>query len=79
MTAPGWADPALDADLLAAHAASDARALIGLYARAAKRAEAGGADDPAAFFRTQAWVFALEAGDPRAAALHAALRAAGRA
>jgi hypothetical protein len=54
---------ALDAALLDAHARGDVTALIGLYARAADRAEQAGAAEPAAFFRTQAWVFALEAGE----------------
>jgi hypothetical protein len=70
---------ALDAALLDAHARGDVTALIGLYARAADRAEQAGAAEPAAFFRTQAWVFALEAGDARAPCLHAALARAGRA
>ncbi|HBG98744.1 MAG TPA: hypothetical protein DDY29_08475, partial [Rhodobacteraceae bacterium] len=61
-----WADPVLDAALLDAHGQGDTGALIGLYALAAERAEAAAAAEAAGFFRTQAWVFALEAGDPRA-------------
>ena len=59
----------LHAALLSAHGRGDRAALVGLYAQAA------GAADGAArtFFLTQAWVFALEAGDSRAAALKADL------
>ena len=67
-------DARLDAALLAAHEAGDGARLIGLYAQAAERADA-----PARpFFLTQAWVHALEAGDRRAEALAAKLRAMGR-
>lgn len=63
----------LDAALLAAHARGDGPALVGLYARAAEAA-----DGPAsAFFLTQAWIFALEAGDPRASPLRQRLRSQG--
>ncbi|WP_371154260.1 hypothetical protein [Jannaschia sp. 2305UL9-9] len=65
----------LDARLLAAHAAGDRGSLVSLYEMASKGAEA----DAAAFFLTQAWVFALETGDPRASALQAALAERGRA
>jgi hypothetical protein len=65
---------ALDTALLAAHGRGDKAALIGLYAQAAKAA-----DDPVArsFFLTHAYVFALEAGDARAAYLKARLVARG--
>lgn len=65
----------LDAHLKAAQAAGDKRALIGLYDQAADTA-----NDPnaAAFFLTHAYVFALEAGDPRAKAFHHRLKAEGR-
>jgi hypothetical protein len=56
---------ALDAALLAAHARDDRTALIGLYAEAAKISAAAAA----AFYLTHAYVFALEAGDPRAKVL----------
>ena len=69
---------ALDTALLEAHARGDRGALIGLYDRAADEAEAAGDRDRAAFFATHAWVFALEAGDPRAAALRARLQDWGR-
>lgn len=65
----------LDARLLRAHAEGRTDALIGLYAEAADCAPT---PDAAGFFRTHAYVLALEAGDRRAAALHAALRAEGR-
>ena len=63
----------LHAALLAAHDAGDHRALVTLYAEAAGQAPA-----PAVpFFLTQAWIFALEAGDSRADALEARLKALG--
>ena len=60
----------LDAALLAAHVADDRGALISLYAQASD-----GANDPVArsFYLTHAYVFALEAGDRRSAALKARL------
>nr|WP_272490746.1 hypothetical protein [Mesobacterium pallidum] len=64
----------MDAALLAAHAARDNRALVGLYAKAA----ALRSGDARWFFLTQAHVLALEAGDPRAETLRAELAAAGR-
>jgi hypothetical protein len=70
------ADPrhaALDAALLVAHAAGDRRALIGLYAEAAEAAEGVAA----AFYLTQAHVYAFEAGDTRAPVLKARLVAIG--
>lgn len=72
----GATDPAraaLDAALLAAHAAGDRAALIGLYAEAAEAARG----TAAAFYLTHAFVFALEAGDARAPALKARLVAIG--
>lgn len=65
---------ALDAALLAAHDQQDAATLAVLYAQAADRLE--GAE--AAFFLTQAYVWALEAGTPDAAALNRRLAARGR-
>ncbi|PWJ18042.1 hypothetical protein [Jannaschia seohaensis] len=61
--------------LLDAHAQGDGPGLVGLYQQAAEQA----APDAAAFFLTQAWIFALEAGDVRAARIEQALRAQGRA
>jgi hypothetical protein len=65
----------LESRLLAAHAAGDGRALVGIYQQAAAQT-----NDPnaAAFFLTHAHVFALETGHPDASALRAKLIAAGR-
>ena len=68
-------DPDLHAAMLAAHAAGDLKALTRLYAAAADRT---GDPDEAAFFLTQAYVFALDAGAPEADDLHARLKAIGR-
>ncbi len=65
----------LNAALLAAHRADDRAALITLYAQAADAADTA---DAAAFFLTQAYVFALEAGHDDAPALHRRLLDAGR-
>lgn len=65
----------LNARLLAAHADGDKAALVGLYAEAADRANGR---DAAAFFLTQAYVFALDCGHPDAAPLRARLVAMGR-
>ncbi|MCU4653532.1 hypothetical protein N8I71_11875 [Roseibacterium sp. SDUM158016] len=64
---------ALDAALLAAHARDDRAALIRLYAEASEAATG----TAAAFYMTHAYVFALEAGDPRSAMLRARLVALG--
>lgn len=66
--------PDLDNALLAAHAAGDRAGLARLYVTAAEGAE----HDAASFFLTQAYVFALDAGDPAAPALRARLVALGR-
>jgi len=68
----------LDARLIAAHAAGDTERLISLYDEAAASSEACGEIDAASFYRTHAYVFALQAGDPRAEALHAWLKRQGR-
>lgn len=65
----------LDAALLAAHAARDRRALVGLYRSAADTA---GSAEASAFYLTQAYIYALDTGDPQAPALHARLKAEGR-
>ena len=67
--------PDLQARLLAAHAASDGRALVELYAEAA---DAAPSLDAACFFLTHAYVFALETAHAEAPALHARLKAHGR-
>ena len=66
---------ALDRDLLAAHAAGDAAALVTLYAQAA---EAATSAEQVAFYLTHAHVFALEAGHPDTAALRQRLIDMGR-
>ena len=65
----------LDARSLAAHARNDGQALITLLTEAA---DAAGDLDAACFFLTCAHVYALEAGAPEAADLHARLKAHGR-
>ena len=65
----------LEARLRAAHAASDKQALVTLYAEATtavKTPEAQG------FFLTQAYVYALETGHPKADELHQRLKTMGR-
>ncbi|MEL6586806.1 MAG: hypothetical protein AAFY65_17305 [Pseudomonadota bacterium] len=59
----------LDAALLRAHAEDDRAALITLYGQAAQCA----VGTAKAFYLTHAWVFALEAGDPRAPELETVL------
>ena len=66
------------AALLAAHAARDARVLVGIYRDGADTSEAAGRIDEACFLLTQAYIWALEAGFPEASNLHARLRAYGR-
>lgn len=65
----------LDARLLRAHHDNDTGALVALYAEAADRATS---DVARGFYLTHAYIFALERGDPRAAALHARLKQMGR-
>lgn len=69
---------ALDLALIEAHGRGDGRALVGLYARAATDGARAGDAAAEAFFLTQAYVFALEAGDPAADDLHARLVRLGR-
>ena len=66
---------ALDKRLLKAHSDGDCAALIALYLEAAARV---GADEAQGFYLTHAYVFALEAGDPRARDIKAQLVAMGR-
>lgn len=61
--------------MLDAHADNDSDALVSLYTQAADGAEDV---DTECFFLTHAFVFALEAGDPRAQGLRARLVAHGR-
>ena len=65
----------LDARLLAAHAASDRTALVGLYRQAAEAATSEAAEG---FFLTHAYVFALETAHPDAGHLRARLVEMGR-
>jgi hypothetical protein len=65
----------LQTRLLAAHAAGDITAFVGLYTEAANAART---EDEAGFFLTQAYVFALEMGHVDAPALRARLVAMGR-
>ena len=66
---------ALDTRLLDAHARDDRQALISLYEEAA---EVANREEARGFYLTHAYVFALEAGAPRARALHARLVEMGR-
>ena len=65
----------LDQALLDAHERGDTHALIRLYHKAAETAQDAQATG---FFLTHAYVFALEAGDDRAAGLKDALVRLGR-
>jgi hypothetical protein len=65
----------LEARLLDAHEGDDRYALIHLYTQAA---DITNDIDAACFFLTYAYIFALEAGAPEAAPLHARLKAHGR-
>ncbi|WP_415920350.1 hypothetical protein [Tateyamaria sp. SN6-1] len=67
-------NPALEAQLLEAHARDDRAAMVALYRQAADAVEG----DARGFFLTQAYVFALETAHPDAGALRAALVAMGR-
>ena len=65
----------LNARLLAAHAAGDRAALAALYVEAA---DAATSEPACGFYLTHAYIFALDAGLPTAAALKARLVAMGR-
>lgn len=65
----------LDALLIAAHCAGDTDALVSLYTQASAEAHT---DVAKGFYLTHAYVFALEAGDPRAQELSNQLRMQGR-
>ncbi len=68
----------LEAALLQAHDTHDLNDLVRLYTDAADREEQANQTDRACFFLTHAWIFALEAGDPRSHDLKARLVAHGR-
>ena len=65
----------LESRLLAAHATGDKQALVTLYEEAATAAETPEAQG---FFLTQAYVYALETGHPKADELHQRLKTMGR-
>jgi hypothetical protein len=65
----------LDALLIAAHSAGDTGALVSLYIQASAEAHS---DEAKGFYLTHAYVFALEAGDPRAQDLSDQLKSQGR-
>lgn len=65
----------LEARLLAAHAADDRKTLISLYVEAS---ESTSDAIESGFFLTHAYVFALEAADPRIDALATRLKQTGR-
>ncbi|MEM0934858.1 MAG: hypothetical protein AAGJ91_03010 [Pseudomonadota bacterium] len=67
--------PSLEARLLGAHDAGDKAQLSRLYAEAADEVEEA---EAAAFFLTQAYVYALDSGAPEFRRLHARLKALGR-
>lgn len=69
---------ALEAALLAAHAANDQHALARLYSQAADHAETLDDTEAACFFLTHAYVFALECGSSSAGPLNRRLSAYGR-
>ena len=71
-------DLSLEQKLLDAHDAGKTSVLAALYSEAAELAEHAGETDRACFFLTQAWIFALEAGDPLANDIRARLVAQGR-
>ena len=68
----------LDADLLRAHREGDVPAIVAAYMAIGDACERRDEVDAACFYLTQAYVWALEAGLPEAAALHARLKARGR-
>ena len=65
----------LDTRLIEAWTDGRMSEVIGIYAQAADVVES---IDAAAFYRTQAYILALEAGDPRATEFHSALKRDGR-
>ena len=68
----------LEGSLAVAMAAKDIAKVVETYMCAAEKSEAAGDRDQGCFLLTQAWVFALEAGDSRAEELRARLIAQGR-
>ena len=69
---------ALERAILAAHASGDGARLAALYRQAGLGFLEAGETDAGAFYLTNAYIFALEVGDPLAEDLHARLVALGR-
>lgn len=69
---------ALESQLLMAHADGDVEAMANLYEQAAILWEQKGDEASAAFYYTQAYIFALDAGSAQAARLENWLRARNR-
>lgn len=69
---------ALERAILEAHAAGDGARLASLYRQAGLRFLKEGETDAGTFYLTNAYIFALESGDPLADDLHARLVALGR-
>lgn len=69
---------ATDEHIIAAHEAGDIDALARLYLNGASQFLDRGRTDEGAFFLTQAYVFALEAGLPEAIDIEKSLRKLGR-
>lgn len=65
---------ALDEQILEAHARQDIDLLHTLYHRASRHHASLGADQAAGFFLTQAYVFALDSGNPDAESIACELR-----
>ena len=68
----------LEQRLLRAHREADGSAIAAVYLEAADLASEVGDEDRAGFLMTQAWIFALEAGDPLARDCHKRLQELGR-
>jgi len=75
---PDWDKTGLERRILAAHARNDGAALAELYERGAAGWLRQGDTDAAAFYLTQAYVFALDAGTPGVDRLRSRLIAMGR-
>ena len=69
---------ALDEQLFAALDRYDLESVTGIYLQAAEMSEAEGDIPRSCFLLTQAWIYALEAGDRRAGNIRARLVAQGR-
>ena len=74
----GSSDRTVSDDLQAAIQAGDLTRVVDIYLDGVAVKDAAGNKDSAGFLLTQAWIFALEAGDPRATEIRARLIAEGR-